>query len=421
MDGDVVAAQASDARRRFDAWAHASLIGVFFAFPVSLALANTLLASMLVFWLLAGRLKARWAVVRRNPITYPALAMYGLVLFGALYSTAPMSDIWTHVSKYSKFLLLLVAISLLEQKRWRTLAWQAFSVAMLLTLASAYANIWLDLPWSVTKNQGWGADHTVFKDKIAHGILTSFFVIVSIVRALRAPSPAARLVWGALVVLGLLSVTHLSGGRTGYLALGAGVVVFALAAAAPRLRAITLVGTVLAIGVLSVTSIQLQDRVSLAIAEAKNHNLEDFSSIGQRLYFWDRSAVLIKERPLMGWGTGAYHTEYCRIAATPKWCEHGKFHPHNQFLFWGVEYGLFGLLIFSCYLAQPVRVASRQSRRDMALTLAFMAIFVVDCMTHGALWLSTENHFFTFVLALLMAPASDVRTPEHRPFDSGAA
>jgi len=38
--------------------------------------------------------------------------------------------------------------------------------------------------------------------------------------------------------------------------------------------------------------------------------------------------------------------------------------------------------------------------------LSFLAIFVVDSLVHGALWLAVENHLFTFILALLMAEIS---------------
>lgn len=400
---DVMPSLTAKFQDLFDTAAKLLLVALFFAFPVSIAAANTLMALVLLSWLMAGRFSQRWETLKHNAMTWPALLMYGLVVAGVAYTSASSEDIWMHLNKYSKFLFLLVAISLLHEARWRDRCWQAFGAAMLFTLASVYAGIWVDLPWSVTHQKGWGVDHTVFKDYISQGVMMSFFVVMSLQRALAAASRGLCLFWVATALLAILSITHLSGGRTGYLSLGAALLVFFLASVSSRWRIAVLVGAVLATALLAGTSPQLRGRVAQAIAEAEHHNATDFTSIGQRLYFWQHAAGLIEERPVLGWGTGAYHQQFCRIATSQGWCDAGRFHPHNQFLFWGVEYGLVGLLVFLFYLARPIHHAVRQDRAQKAVILGFMAIFVMGSMTHGSLWLSTENHFFTFMLALLMA------------------
>lgn len=387
----------------FDTAAKLFLVALFFAFPIALGAANTLMALVLLSWLLAGRFGQRWETLKRNLMTLPALLMYGLIAAGVVYTTATPQEIWMHLNKYSKFLFVLVAISLLHEARWRERCWQAFSAAMLFTLASVYAGIWLDLPWSVTHNKGWGVDHTVFKDYISQGVMMSFFVVLSLQRAIAVTSKGRCILWAAIALLGILSITHLSGGRTGYLSLGAALLVFSLMSVPSRWRISAFVGLVLATALMVGTSPQLRGRVAQALAEAEHHSAHDFSSIGQRLYFWRRAAGLIEERPVLGWGTGAYHRQFCRVADDQGWCGAGRFHPHNQFLFFGVEYGLVGLLAFLFYLARPIRHAVQQDRPQKAMILSFMAIFVMGSMTHGSLWLSTENHFFTFMLALLMA------------------
>ena len=90
--------------------------------------------------------------------------------------------------RYSKFLLVPVLIAVLHDDVWRRRAWVAFLVAMVITLASTYANIWWDLPWSKTDNDGWGKDHSVFANHIAQGLAMSFFVAVCVVRGLTRPT-----------------------------------------------------------------------------------------------------------------------------------------------------------------------------------------------------------------------------------------
>ncbi len=120
------------------------LVGIFFCFPVSLAATNILMALMLIAWLLAGQFKTRWQSIQNNPITLPALMLYGLVILGTAYSPASGTEMLQPLNKYSKFLFVLMAITLLQDETWRQRCWRAFGYAMLFTLASVYANIWFD-------------------------------------------------------------------------------------------------------------------------------------------------------------------------------------------------------------------------------------------------------------------------------------
>ena len=121
--------------------AQASLVGVFLFFPMKLGAANTLLALTLVLTIISGNFSERWRVVLDNPITVPALAMFALVLIGATYSLGPIETILQPVNKYSKFLFLLLTISLLGEQKWRQRCWMAFAAAMLFTLVSVFAGL----------------------------------------------------------------------------------------------------------------------------------------------------------------------------------------------------------------------------------------------------------------------------------------
>jgi len=110
--------------------------------------------------------------------------MFALVLIGATYSSGPIETILQSVNKYSKFLFLLLAISLLAEDRWRQRCWMAFSAAMLFTLVCVFAGLWVHIPWARTATpSGWGSDHTIFKDYIAQGLLISTFAAYAITRA----------------------------------------------------------------------------------------------------------------------------------------------------------------------------------------------------------------------------------------------
>ena len=399
-------------QQRADLVAKLACVAIYFLFPISVAGANVSMLVVLIAGLLAGQYRQRWAALQGNPIVWASLGLYAWMLIGIAYSPAPWSDVAQHLGKYFKLVFLVLVMSLLTDATWRRRCWGAFTAAMLFTLVSTYANIWIDLPWSRTHNQGWGVDHTVFKDYISQGIMMSMLVLIALSQNLNSKlTRQRRLAWGGVALLAVLSITHLSYGRTGYVALAAALSAFALFAMKGRSRWLVLAGVGLAAVVVVYSSEGLRGRVAQTVQEARNSNQEDMSSIGQRLYFAEKTWSLIQEKPVLGWGTGAYHEQFCRVATTPAWCEAGKFHPHNQLLFIWVENGLLGLGLLLLLIFLPVFSVRDAAGRCAVLAAGFSGVFLVDSVTHASLWLSTESHFYTLMLALvgLMAYAPSRR------------
>jgi O-antigen ligase len=85
------------------------------------------------------------------------------------------------------------------------------------------------------------------------------------------------------------------------------------------------------------------------------------------------------------------------------WCERGRRHPHNLFLFFWVEHGIVGVLLLIAFGIMPL-VTTWKSRPEIrGLAGAFSGIYFVTGMLHGSLWLSTESHFMIFIGSLLFA------------------
>ena len=403
---------------RFASAAQACLVGVFLFFPIKLGVANTLLALTLLFWFLGGEFRVRWQGAINNPITKPALLMFGLVLMGALYSLAPLDAVLQALNKYSKFLMIPVVLSLLMEASWRQRCWNAFALAMIVTLASTYAGLWVHVPWAIASTPSdWGSDHTVFKDYIAQGLMMSTFVVLALSRSSTATRGLIKVGWLALALAAGVSVLFLSDGRTGYLAIAAALVVYA-GVVSPRNWRLGAAGlTTLVLALLLFLSPTAQQRLKAIYTEAQTQlntsedlkQLDASTSIGARLTMWAFSVEQIKERPLFGAGTGAYGTLARAACGEHPSCAVVTVHPHNQFLFFAVELGILGLLAYVFYLFSAARFAHHLPLTQRALLLSFLAIMVVDSLVHGALWLAVENHLFTFVLALLLAEVGALR------------
>lgn len=379
-----------------------SAIAAFFSIPWTLAGANISLLCLVLAWLLAGDWRQRWDAARGNAVSLPLLVLYAIILLGAVYTTAPWRVVLDHWLKYDKLLLMVIAISLLAQDgKTRERCWTAFTIAALFTLASSYLSIWWRLPWSRAQTLGWGGDHSVFKDYITQSVLMALLMLRGLYLALRANVAWQRGAWLAVAALAFVCNTQLLYGRTGYVATAVAMLAFVLALVPVRRwwMALALVAVLLAGAVL--LSPTIVPRVALGLKEL-GEVPETTTSIGPRLYFLHYGLDLFWQKPWLGWGTGAYHGEFCRIATTPEWCAAGSFHPHNQFLFFMVEHGIPGLLAFAAVFAAALWQAARMERLDRAVAFAFVGVACVGSLTHSGIWLANEGLAYSFGLVLVL-------------------
>lgn len=373
--------------------------------PTSIALVNIGIFLVIVGWVLSGRYRAKWNLIKGNPITLPCVLLSALVLLGCLYSGAPSAYLGKHLYVYSKLPLMLMLLTVLHETLWQRRALAAFALGSLITLISTYVNIWFDVPWSETHNQGFGVSHNVFNDYIAQALAMSVFVIVSVVYALDAIDRRAKALWVFITVLTVFSITHLLASRTGQVVIAAMLASMAFVSlpAARRWAALALLGVLVCMVFFS--SPLLRGRVDLALQEISSYMSGDtaLTSIGARLDMWKISLQMFVDSPLWGHGTGSYRLLAEQIYTDRVVCATSCIHPHNQFLFFGVEYGLLGLFAYAFFLWRPFVYGLQRAPRERLMMVAFMTIMFVDSFINGPLWVTTERHLFASILPLLMA------------------
>jgi O-antigen ligase len=210
--------------------------------------------------------------------------------------------------------------------------------------------------------------------------------------------------WLLVAVLGVVSITHLSSGRTGVVLLLAGLVSWILVRWGGKKLWVGLPLLVLLVaGVLASSSV-MRERIALGWTEFAKRDVDVMSSIGHRAYNYRIVPKMIAESPVVGHGTGAYHTEVCRFLDKPEWCNIFRWHPHNQFLFFGADHGLIGVLLYAALLLSLYRLAMRSDQaQPKVLLVSLTSILLVDSMINSPLFSSRESHFFLFMMALLVA------------------
>jgi O-antigen ligase len=377
--------------------------GLYLTFSTALGLSNVFMLLILIGFV--GTFNRDYFAKERWPM--PAvwlLALYAMVLVGMLYTPAPWEWSSLNWGKYTKFIYAIVLMLLLYGRPdWQRRSLLAFEVGMLFILASTWLNIWFILPWSASKALGWGNSHHVLYDHIVQNVMMGFFVAYALSKLSRLASGAWNAFYAAVAMLALVSVTHLSTGRTGLIVVAGALAAFLFGRIGVRRALLAVPILLIGLGALLMTSDVMLSRFQKASIELQNIDNDRKSSIGHRAYNYKTTPRLIAEKPLFGHGTGAYHTEICRVLDEPNLCPTYRWHSHNQFLLFGADHGLVGVALFIALILSAARVACRaQSQPHRLMLFGLLGALVSDSLINSALFSARESHFFLYLLALLV-------------------
>ena len=384
--------------------------GLYLTFSTALGLSNVFMLLILIGFVVtfdkAYFAKERWPM----PAVW-LLALYSMVLVGMLYTPAPWEWSSLNWGKYTKF-TYAVALMLLLYGRpdWQRRSLLAFEVGMLFILGSTWLNIWFILPWSASKQTGWGVSHHVMYDYIVQNVMMGFFVAYALSKLSRSASFGWNTFYLVIALLALVSVTHLSTGRTGLTVVAGALAAFLFARIGVRRALLAAPILLIGLGALLMTSDVMLSRFKDAATQLQTIDTDRYSSIGHRAYNYKTTPRLISEKPLFGHGTGAYHTEICRVLDDPNDCETYRWHSHNQFLFFGADYGLVGMALYIALIFSAARVAWRaQSQPHRLMLFGLLGALVSDSLINSALFSARESHFFLYMVALLVVMCRDTQ------------
>jgi O-antigen ligase len=404
-----------------------SQIGVvvtLFGASTSISLVNLGYFLTLIGIIFEGNYKERILKIRTSPVTFPLLLLMFWGIVGATYSDAETSALHRQLTIFSSISLILMVILAAENSLTVNRAWAAFICGACFTLISTYLNIFFYLPWSTTKNLGWGKDHTVFYNYISQSLVFAFVVTCSFANGLRQGPvfTVRRLFWISLAVFGLVSMLFLSTGRVGLVALVAGM----LYLIARRFGFGALIMLIM-FGCLGMYIIWGEYGVGARFASGVQ-DIREFQGVqtsqtswGARLSMYLLSFNLIAQAPLFGHGLGDYQTLAMAFYELPSMKAISGYHPHNQYLYLFVELGIVGLGLY-LWLHLAIWQSARDSDKHWQVLIGiFIMVLIVDSMFHAPFWMSGERNFFFPLIGLLAAHGmydhgvnTSDRSPENR-------
>lgn len=372
-----------------------------FSAPLSRAMFNTSLL-LLIVACTGAVIFSKWRPrFLSQSLTISISVLFLWILVGLVYTPALLTSALGHMKVYCYLMLVLLIISLLDDKKWQQRALNGFSIAMIIVIVFSYIDIVIDLPWSQHRGLGLDSDHSIFADYIVQSLETSFFIIVCLHWAEARSSLWQRRFAIAIAVAGAASVLFLLQSRTGLIALVVVAAAYLFTRFNWRRSLVGLMGVGLAFVIFVWLSPVASARIGSTITELQALSPIGTNSVNIRWATWVASMDMFLSSPIFGNGTGSYPV----LAATYfKDCTWHCVHPHNQYLSFLVENGLIGVSLYLCVLVCAWRIAL-SATVSRPLVVAFLALLSVNSALNAPLWFHMEAYFFYTMLGIVMSMA----------------
>jgi len=358
--------------------------------------ATTILA--LICWIASGKIRELPELLLTNKLALLSTALFFLLIAGVFYSPAETGDALSTLKKYRELILFVMTLSYLREKASKAeLAEKFYLAGSILLLSISYSMYFGLIP---TEKFGYS---TVYH--ITH----SFFMAILAFWALQKiiVSPNFRIFWCFIFIATDINLFYIAPGRTGmfvFVAL-AFLTIFQHLSLKKSLIGMLICG--IATGATFISSENFSTGFHEAVVEIQNyHPGSSRTSLGMRFDWWHNSISLIKEKPLLGHGTGSFEVEQKRLIKGTKTMKSDN--PHNEYLLIGVQVGLVGVVLYLTLLGGLFGASFKKRKPYNFLLQGVVVAMFCGCLMNSFLFDSHQGHFFAIISAILISTQTKV-------------
>ena len=385
------------------------LVAVSVSLPMAwISLGKLLLfVTCLIFLCLVLLRGTRDAAVRELWTMRVVLLILCVFSLSLIWTEAPIDIALLAFIKHSKLLEIVMVVVLIRNTREARITLLAFFASQAFFILSSWVmTTGFRVPWATSD----------VEPQYQYVVYSTYLDQTLIFSAAAAVFWHLRQEWGSTawlaVVLAMAAITNnlfLQEGKTGYISTLLILTLIIMWEIPKKWRLVALVLAPAAIGVaMYAGSAKFHTKVTQITNESQNYSAQGdtASSSGFRLHAWRRSLEAIAEEPLMGQGVGSWTQSVKRIEganANRVFGNGASGNPHQEFLLWGVELGVGGILLLALLIASLMRDAWRFPIPVRRATLSVVAVMVVACLFNSSLYDALIGDFFCVTLGLLLA------------------
>jgi O-antigen ligase len=383
------------------------LIGLSITILFSPFLSNVIEITLFGLFIFNKDLRARFWRFKNQPLLLASGLFIFLLSIDCFYSVAPLKETLESLWGWRKILLLPLGLVLFNDPLWKNKF--AYSLMTFVGIVSLFCMLFYFLELNVRGQE----PGVLIRNHATQGMIFSVTLfLMSVFLLFKKHILSIRRLWVLGLMLNILSVlVYMTPGRSGYLAFIVMTVYLGYLLFREKLYKMLSVVFLLS-STLLLSSPLVQDRIELGVKEMQHvdpTNIES-SSMGMRMVLWKRTIELIRDRPLLGFGTGGFEEAYSqKIKDNPDWEKNIMHDPHNQFLKIWVEMGMFGLIIFLSMLASSL--FQKSSKMYLHLGIGVLLAWCATSLFSSHFSTFTEGRFIYIWLGIMLASESNKIKP----------
>jgi O-antigen ligase len=211
--------------------------------------------------------------------------------------------------------------------------------------------------------------------------------------------------WGGwflhlIIVVMLLNIIFVMSGRTGYIVLLISIAIEAYRLLKGRWRLLAFLSPIiLSLAFFAISPIFSKRLMEISINTQSYFEKQVLSSEGERFEMWRSSIYGIIKKPILGYGIGSMPEVYKENGGKIK---ASVSQPHQQYLFWWVEFGFIGLMIMLAFFFALIKdsyTIDNESRKTLHSTMA--VLFVMGLFNCPFFGVGMGEFFFLVIAAIL--------------------
>lgn len=341
----------------------------------------------------------------RTPVAI--LLVLAVFAISLVWTVAPQNDALGSLAKYGKLLTMVLLLVAIRDRREAIYALGSFATAQIFLLVSSWMLFaQLPVPWATSHMAL--TNYSVFSSYLDQGIMTAVFAAICWHLREYAPGRFGRKLAVAVALLALANVLFVLSGRSAHVVSIVLISIAIMWELPKKYRAIIVMLPFLVAAGLFFTSSKVRDRMTLVQTEVLAYSVQKKpeTSSGIRLELWDTAIHAISEHPVSGSGVGSWSTRFNALQheKNPAHIDiDGNGNPHQEFLLWGVQLGIPGILLFMALLMTMWRDSLRMQTPCARATQSTILALAIACLFNSSVYDALIGDFFCILIGLLLA------------------
>jgi O-antigen ligase len=352
----------------------------------------------IICWLTSGAVREILSILKKYPTAIIAILLFLMFCFGTIYTPVSFSVILDTLKEYRILLYIPIVMCLCENRREAPqYVLNSFLAGSFVALLASYLLFFGILP---NKYSYAPTFHTLLSPTPHSGFM-ALFIFILLIKLLKKKKYA---IYGVpIIILASYNLFFQVGSATGMVIFFA--LMLLLAFHYLSVKKITVICLVL--GVLSSSLYYSSPKVVSELDEIVD-TLQTYeigsgtmrNNVSLRLDWWLSSYLLMREKPLIGHGTGAFemvHNEFVKGTNIEP-----RSHPHNEYWYSGVQIGIPGVILFCLLLFAPFWASFQFKDQERLILQGIVVFFAIGNIFENWLIGSATGNFYVIMVAALL-------------------